>query len=79
MQHPGFLRTEMTKHYAHLYEEFGAVTVDEAVPYIVTAAASLTLDTTGRFVAAMGSKGLGLGVYALPDPDALKPGGELPW
>jgi len=79
MVHPGFLRTDMTKHYSHLYEELGAVLPEQAVDPILKCAVDLTLDTTGRFVAALGSKGLGLGVWALPDPDALVAGGDLPW
>ena len=37
MVHPGFLRTEMTKHYAQFYEQFGAVTADVAVEPILSA------------------------------------------
>merc|ERR1719284_937651 len=80
MIHPGFLKTDMTKDkYAHLYEELGAVFPEEAVPYIRQPGADMTLDTTGRFVAALGSKGLGLGVWALEDPDRVTPGTDLPW
>lgn len=77
--HPGFLRTEMTKHYAQFYEEFGAVTPDQAVEPILSAVNQLKLDDIpGKFVAPMGSKGLGLGVNALPG-SYLEPFGELPW
>eukprot|EP00667_Euglena_gracilis_P011004 EG_transcript_11229 len=84
MIHPGFLRTEMTADkYAHLYDELDAVTADEAAPFILQPIADLTLDNTGRFVAALGSQGLGLGVWALPMkleyPAAIPPGGELPF
>lgn len=79
MIHPGFLRTEMTRHYSHLYDELGAVPASEAVAPILQVISDLTLESTGRFVAAMGSKGLGLGIWALPDPDALLPGGDLPF
>jgi len=79
MVHPGFLRTTMTSHYAHLYDQFGAVEASEAAPYVLAAAASVTLQSTGRFVAAMGARGLGLGVYALEHPEDLGPGGDLPW
>jgi len=78
MLHPGFLRTEMTKHYSHLYDEFGAVTPDQAVGPILEAVDRLTLDNTGKFIAPMGSNGLGLGVHALPN-SFLEPFGELPW
>lgn len=79
MIHPGFLRTEMTAHYARFYEEFGAVTPDVAVVPILQAVKQVSIaDTPGRFVAPMGSKGLGLGVNALPGAH-LDPFGELPW
>lgn len=65
--------------YAHLYDELGAVYAEQAVPFILQTVVDVTLDTTGRFVAAMGSKGLGLGVWALDDPDSVVAGSELPW
>lgn len=84
MIHPGFLRTEMTADkYAHLYDELDAITADEAAPFILQPIADVTLQTTGRFVAALGSQGLGLGVWALPMkveyPADIPPGGELPF
>lgn len=84
MIHPGFLRTEMTADkYAHLYDELGAVTAAEAAPFILQPVADVTLESTGRFVAALGSQGLGLGVWALPMkveyPADIPPGGELPF
>ncbi|KAJ8907739.1 hypothetical protein NDN08_007845 [Rhodosorus marinus] len=80
MIHPGFMKTEMTADkYADKYEEFGAVFPHEAAPFIVDCVARLELETTGRFVSAMGSKGLGLGYYALKDPENMKPGCDLPW
>lgn len=39
----------------------------------------LTLETTGKFIAPQGSKSLGLGVYALEDPESYGPFCELPW
>ncbi|CAM9820091.1 unnamed protein product [Choristocarpus tenellus] len=77
--HPGFMKTSMTAHYAHLYEELGAVTPEEAVPPILKAVQDVTLETTGQFIAPMGSSGLGLGVYALSDPESFGPFSELPW
>lgn len=77
MLHPGFLKTDMTEHYSKLYEEFGAITPAEAVGPLLQAIQRLTLDTTGRFIAPLGSNGLGLGVTALTDP--LEPFGQLPW
>eukprot|EP00607_Mallomonas_marina_P006426 CAMPEP_0182428212 /NCGR_PEP_ID=MMETSP1167-20130531/21497_1 /TAXON_ID=2988 /ORGANISM="Mallomonas Sp, Strain CCMP3275" /LENGTH=268 /DNA_ID=CAMNT_0024610959 /DNA_START=149 /DNA_END=955 /DNA_ORIENTATION=+ len=77
--HPGFLRTEMTSHYSQFYEEFGAITADKAVEPILTAVHQLKLDDVpGKFIAPMGSAGLGLGVNALPN-SYLEPFGELPW
>eukprot|EP00604_Paraphysomonas_vestita_P003347 CAMPEP_0174818026 /NCGR_PEP_ID=MMETSP1107-20130205/620_1 /TAXON_ID=36770 /ORGANISM="Paraphysomonas vestita, Strain GFlagA" /LENGTH=156 /DNA_ID=CAMNT_0016029319 /DNA_START=175 /DNA_END=645 /DNA_ORIENTATION=- len=77
--HPGFLRTEMTAHYAQFYEEFGAILPEEAVVPILTAVANVDINgIPGRFVAPLGSKGLGLGVHALPN-SYLEPFGELPW
>jgi hypothetical protein len=67
------------QHYSHLYEELGAVNPEEAVPYLLQAIADLTLDSTGRFIAPMGAKGLGLGVWALPNPENFGPMSELPW
>lgn len=37
MIHPGFLKTDMTAHYAHFYEEFGAMSASEAVGPILMA------------------------------------------
>jgi NAD(P)-dependent dehydrogenase (short-subunit alcohol dehydrogenase family) len=37
MVHPGFLKTDMTAHYAHFYEEFGAMSPEEAVGPIMMA------------------------------------------
>ena len=49
------------------YEQFGAVTPDKAVEPILSALHQLKLDDIpGKFVAPMGSNGLGLGVNALP-------------
>lgn len=79
MLHPGFLKTEMTKPYEHLYEELGAIEPEEALPSIMKAVEDLTLETTGRFIAPLGASGLGLGIYALPDPDNVPPFSELPW
>ncbi|GMH45004.1 hypothetical protein BSKO_12961 [Bryopsis sp. KO-2023] len=79
MLHPGFLKTEMTKPYEHLYEELGAIEPQEALPSILKAVGDLTLETTGRFIAPLGASGLGLGIYALPDPDNVPPFSELPW
>lgn len=84
MIHPGFLKTNMTADkYADHYESLGAVTAEYAAPYVVACLESLTLESTGRFVAAMGSKGFGYGVYALPlsfdYPQDIPPGGEIPW
>ena len=42
MIHPGFLRTEMTKHYSMFYDEFGAVTPDVAVEPILQAVNKVT-------------------------------------
>ena len=39
----------------------------------------LTLETTGKFIAPQGSKSLGLGLYALDNPDNYGPFCELPW
>jgi NAD(P)-dependent dehydrogenase (short-subunit alcohol dehydrogenase family) len=79
MIHPGFLRTDMTVHYSHLYDELGAVPAEKAVKPILQTVENLTLENTGRFIAPMGSAGLGLGVWALPDPDNFGPFSELPW
>eukprot|EP00188_Purpureofilum_apyrenoidigerum_P005336 Plantae.Rhodophyta-Purpureofilum_apyrenoidigerum.ctg6869.p1 GENE.Plantae.Rhodophyta-Purpureofilum_apyrenoidigerum.ctg6869~~Plantae.Rhodophyta-Purpureofilum_apyrenoidigerum.ctg6869.p1 ORF type:complete len:294 (+),score=67.76 Plantae.Rhodophyta-Purpureofilum_apyrenoidigerum.ctg6869:70-882(+) len=80
MIHPGFLRTKMTDDkFGDKYDELGAVKPPEAVPYILDCITRLNIDNTGRFVAAMGAQGLGLGSYALDDPDSLKPGDSLPW
>eukprot|EP00186_Timspurckia_oligopyrenoides_P001602 CAMPEP_0182448698 /NCGR_PEP_ID=MMETSP1172-20130603/28895_1 /TAXON_ID=708627 /ORGANISM="Timspurckia oligopyrenoides, Strain CCMP3278" /LENGTH=324 /DNA_ID=CAMNT_0024645653 /DNA_START=52 /DNA_END=1026 /DNA_ORIENTATION=+ len=80
MIHPGFLRTDMTADkYSHLWDELGAVTAATAVPYILQCVADLSLESTGRFVAAMGAHGLGLGIYAIEDPSKLVPGADLPW
>lgn len=79
MLHPGFLKTEMTKPYEHLYEELGAIAPEEALPSIMQAVGDLTLENTGRFIAPLGASGLGLGIYALPDPDNVPPFSELPW
>eukprot|EP01041_Mallomonas_annulata_P001450 gene1450-2793_t len=79
MLHPGFLRTEMTQHYSMFYDQFGAVTPDQAVEPILSALHQLKLDDIpGKFVAPMGSNGLGLGVNALPGGH-LDAFGELPW
>eukprot|EP00296_Roombia_truncata_P008310 JP446788.1.p1 GENE.JP446788.1~~JP446788.1.p1 ORF type:complete len:255 (-),score=54.08 JP446788.1:48-812(-) len=77
MQHPGFLRTEMTAHYAHFYDEFGAVPASEAVPKLIDCANALTLETTGRFIAPLGANGLGLGAKQLPA--GFQPGDGIPW
>ena len=37
MIHPGFLKTDMTAHYSHFYEEFGAMSASEAVGPILMA------------------------------------------
>lgn len=37
------------------------------------------MEDTGKFIAPQGSKSLGLGVYALEDPDSLGPFSEIPW
>ncbi|CAM9838926.1 unnamed protein product [Chrysoparadoxa australica] len=58
MLHPGFLKTEMTEHYSHLYEKFGAIDASEAVPGILEAIEQVTLETTGRFIAPLGGKGM---------------------
>lgn len=63
----------------HKWSAPALVSAEEAVPYILQPVADMTLDTTGRFVAALGSKGLGLGVWALEDPDRVTPGTDLPW
>jgi NAD(P)-dependent dehydrogenase (short-subunit alcohol dehydrogenase family) len=80
MIHPGFLKTEMTAHYAQFYEEFGAVFPEEAVVPILTAVVRVDINdpVPGKFIAPMGSNGLGLGVHALPNSH-LDPFGELPW
>jgi NAD(P)-dependent dehydrogenase (short-subunit alcohol dehydrogenase family) len=80
MIHPGFLKTEMTAHYAQFYEEFGAVFPEEAVVPILTCVDRVDISdpVPGKFIAPMGSKGLGLGVHALPNSH-LDPFGELPW
>jgi len=77
MLHPGFLKTPMTQHYSHLYEQYGAVTPDYAAEHILQAVERLNMGNTGRFVAPMGSAGLGLGAMALKEE--LPPFGELPW
>eukprot|EP00899_Mesostigma_viride_P008545 jgi/Mesvir1/17692/Mv07872-RA.1 len=79
MLHPGFLKTDMTQHYSHLYEELGAMFAHEAAPVIMNSVAAANLDNTGRFIAPFGAKGLGLGVWALEDPDNFGPGSDLPW
>lgn len=65
--------------FADQYDELGAVTADEAIPFIIDCIARLSIDNTARFVGAMGSKSLGLGYYALKDPESVKPGDDLPW
>ena len=35
--HPGFLKTDMTAHYSHFYEEFGAMCASDAVGPILMA------------------------------------------
>jgi NAD(P)-dependent dehydrogenase (short-subunit alcohol dehydrogenase family) len=77
MVHPGFLRTEMTEHYSHLYDKFGAVPASEAVAPILKAGDDVTLETTGRFIAPLGADGLGLGASALPK--GFKPFDDIPW
>lgn len=42
MIHPGFLRTEMTAHYSHFYEEFGAMLASDAVGPILMAVKQVT-------------------------------------
>jgi multisubunit Na+/H+ antiporter MnhC subunit len=44
MIHPGFLKTDMTAHYSHFYEEFGAVDPQEAVGPILTAVTNVYLN-----------------------------------
>lgn len=80
MIHPGFLKTEMTAHYSQFYEQFGAVFPEEAVVPILTAVERVDINDPipGKFIAPMGSNGLGLGVHALPN-SYLEPFGELPW
>lgn len=77
--HPGFMKTTMTQIYADKYDELGAIGPEEAAPGIVKAVEMLTLETTGKFIAPQGSKSLGLGLYALNDPDSYGPFSELPW
>lgn len=77
--HPGFLKTTMTEHYSEAYDKLGAVFPQEAAPPIVETVRRLTVDTTGRFVAPLGSASLGFGIYALDKPESLRPFSELPW
>eukprot|EP00903_Cladosiphon_okamuranus_P016884 g15566.t1 len=77
--HPGFMKTSMTKIYADKYDELGAIGPEEAAPGLVKAVEDLTLETTGKFIAPQGSKSLGLGLYALDNPDNYGPFCELPW
>ena len=54
--HPGFLRTDMTADkYAQYWDEMGAISAREAVPYNLQPIVDLTLDKTGGFVAALGA------------------------
>ncbi|CAN0279092.1 unnamed protein product [Ectocarpus sp. 12 AP-2014] len=77
--HPGFMKTSMTEIYADKYDELGAIGPEEAAPGIVKAVEDLTLENTGKFIAPKGSTSLGLGVYALEDPESYGPFSELPW
>ncbi|CAN0137984.1 unnamed protein product [Pylaiella littoralis] len=77
--HPGFMKTSMTEMYADKYDELGAIGPEDAAPGLVKAVEDLTLETTGRFIAPQGSKSLGMGLYALDDPDSYGPFCELPW
>ncbi|CAM9174328.1 unnamed protein product [Hapterophycus canaliculatus] len=77
--HPGFMKTSMTKIYADKYDELGAIGPEEAAPGIVEAVERLTLEDSGKFIAPKGSTSLGLGVYALADPDSYGPFSEIPW
>ncbi|KAJ3093030.1 hypothetical protein HK102_012239 [Quaeritorhiza haematococci] len=78
MMHPGFMRTEMTARYAQYYDALGAVTPAESIDPILRVVSDLSLETTGRFVAAQGSQGLNPNAKAvLADPSAVPT--ELPW
>lgn len=59
--HPGFLKTEMTKKFRHLYSELGAIDPEDAVEPFYKAICELSAQTTGRFVAPLGRKSLGFG------------------
>lgn len=77
MVHPGFMKTTMTEHYSHLYEQFGAVTPAEACPAIVKACEDATLEKSGCFIAPHGAASLGLGAAQLPSD--FKPFDCIPW
>jgi NAD(P)-dependent dehydrogenase (short-subunit alcohol dehydrogenase family) len=75
--HPGFMKSEMTEHYAEAYSKLGAIEPEDAAPGVVEAVARVTMEDSGRFVAPLGSESLGFGVFELPD--TVPPFGNLPW
>jgi hypothetical protein len=73
----GFLKTSMTDKLSHKYAECGAISPKEASTRIVKAVSDLSMESTGLFVAPMGSESLGLSKDALSKP--IPAYGELPW
>lgn len=66
----------MTGNYVYAYEELHAITPNVVAEPIGETVKKLELETTGNFIAPLGSCSLGYGVHALKEPEKLKPFSE---
>lgn len=80
MIHPGFMITEMTSHYKDMQEKFGAQPPEKVVGGILECIERTSLENSGNFITAVGSKNFGMGIMALENPEeTLKQFAEVPF